>query len=118
MKPQLTNSVEDSRFFKKLLLGLHENYPPRTVQHQADLASLARLNWQNERIANLLETDLNYFLQSEILRKIKNPGLRLLKATRRALARRDHQLLIKQNEANLRSTHTLATRVDKWNSTH
>ena len=51
-----------------------------------------------------------------MLRMVSDPSLRLLKATRRAIARREHQLLLKQNEANLRSTNTLVTRVDKWNS--
>ncbi len=114
MKVKLIADVEDSRLFNRLSSRLHDCYPPQTVQQEADLSSLARLNWQTERNAALIEADLNLRLHSPILSKIQDPSLRLLKATRRALARREHQLLVKQNEANLRSTNTLVTRVEKW----
>jgi len=115
-EPKFISDVEDPRIFMRLLDRLRAEYPPKTVQHEADLNNLARLNWQSDRLANLIEADLNHRLQSPVLRRIKDPSLRLLSATRRALARREHQLLIKQSEANLRSTNTLATRVDKWNA--
>lgn len=118
MKPRTTVQVEDSRIFQRLLARLHDSYPPGNVQNEADLSTLARLNWQSERLSNLLETDLSYRLRAPILQKISDPSLRLLKATRRALARREHVLLLKQNEANLRSTNTVITRVEKWNSSH
>jgi hypothetical protein len=110
------NDIEDARLYKKLLARLHEAYPPATVQHEADLTNLARLNWQSERLANLLETDLNQRLHSPMIRNIKDPNVRLLRATRRALSRREHIVLIKQNEANLRATNTLVTRIEKWHS--
>jgi hypothetical protein len=118
MKPRTTSPVEDPRLFKQLLARLHHDYPPAKVQHEADLTTLARCNWQSERLANLLETDISHRLSAPILQKIANPSLRLLKATRRAFARREHQLLLKQSEANLRSTNTVVTRVEKWNSSH
>jgi len=117
MRLRYTLAVEDNRLFEKLQSRLRDEYPPKTVQNEADLTNLARLNWQSGRIATLLDADLNHRLASPMLRKINNPTLRLLKATRRALVRREHTLLVKQNEANLRSTNTLVTRVDKWNAT-
>ena len=117
MIPRFIADIEDPRGFNQLQRRLFEDYPPQTVQNELDLATLSRLDWQSERIASLLEADLNHRLRSPILQRIQNPSLRLLRATRRALARREHQFLIKQNEANLRSIHTLLTRVDKWNTT-
>ncbi|MBM3760218.1 MAG: hypothetical protein FJW36_08225 [Acidobacteria bacterium] len=116
MNLNFINDLEDARLYKKLLARLHESYPPVTVQHEADLNNLARLNWQSERLANLIETDLNQRLQSPLVRNIKDPNRRLLRATRRALARREHIILIKQNEANLRATNTLVTRIEKWHA--
>ena len=116
MSVKFISDLEDPRIFTRLLSRLREDYPPKTVQHHADLNNLARLNWQTDRISALLEADLNQRVHSPMLRMVSDPSLRLLKATRRAIARREHQLLVKQNEANLRSTNTLVTRVDKWNS--
>jgi hypothetical protein len=116
MKSRTIAPVEDPRVFNRLLARLHHDYPPAKVQHEADLATLARCNWQAERLANLLDTDISHRLSAPILQKIADPSIRLLKATRRAFARREHQLLLKQSEANLRSTNTVITRVEKWNS--
>lgn len=116
MSTKFISDLEDSRIFNRLLKTLQENYPPKTIQHEADIENLAYLNWQTRRIAALLEADLNQRIRSKLLRLVKDPTLRLLRATRRALAHREHQLMIKQNEANLRSTNTLVTRVDKWSS--
>jgi len=116
MSAKFISDLEDPRIFTRLLNSLRENYPPKTVQHHADLNNLARLNWQTDRISALLEADVNQRIHSRMLRMVSDSSLRLLKATRRALAHREHQFMIKQNEANLRSTNTLVTRVDKWNS--
>ena len=116
MSAKFISDLEDPRIFNRLLKTLREDYPPKTLQHNADLNNLARLNWQTDRISALLEADLNHRIHSKMLRMVSEPSLRLLKATHRAIARRECQLHIKQNEANLRSTNTLVTRVDKWNS--
>ena len=116
MKIRRTLNMEDERSYAQLYHRLQEAYPPRTAQHEADLNTLTRLNWQSERINAVLDTALNQRLDSQILRKINDPALRLCKATHLALSRRQHHLLIKQSEANLRSTNTLVTRVEKWNS--
>ena len=116
MSVKFISDLEDPRIFNRLLKSLQEDYPPKTIQHQADLDNLAYLNWHTQRISALLEADLNQRIRSKVLRLVKDPTLRLLRATRRALAHREHQLMIKQNEANLRSTNTLVTRVDKWSS--
>ncbi len=116
MSAKFISDLEDSRIFNRLLKTLQVEHPPRTIQHQADLNNLARLNWHTDRISALLEADLNQRIHSRMLRMISDSSLRLLKATHRAIARREHQFLVKQNEANLRSTNTLVNRVDKWNS--
>jgi hypothetical protein len=113
--PSFISDLEDPRGFKQLYGRLTEDYPPKTIQNELDLSTLSRLNWKSERIDSLVEADLNHRLRSPILRRIQNPSLRLFRANCRALARREHQLLIKQNEANLRSIHTLLSRVEKWN---
>lgn len=115
MIPNFISDLEDPRGFKQLHRRLCEDYPPKTIQNELDLSTLSRLNWKSERIDSLIEADLNHRLHSPILQRIQNPSLRLFRANRRALARREHQLLIKQNEANLRSIHTLMLRVEKWN---
>ena len=114
--PTRISDLEDSRVFARLLSRLRQSYPPRTVQHESDLSCLARLTWQSDRLANLIETDLNHRLKSQFLRRVADPSLRLLKATTRALARREHFLMFKLNEANLRSIHSLVSRVEKWNA--
>ena len=114
--PTRITDIEDSRVFARLLSHLRESYPPKNVQHESDLSCLARLNWQTDRLANLIETDLNHRLKSELLSRVADPSLRLLKAITRALARREHLLMFKLNEANLRSIHSLVSRVEKWNS--
>lgn len=116
MSVKFISDLEDSRIFNRLLKSLQEDYPPKTIQHAVDLENLAYLNWQTQRISALIEADLNQRIRSKLLRLVTDPTLRLLRATRRSLAHREHQLMIKQNEANLRSTNTLVTRVDKWNS--
>ncbi|MCX6613013.1 MAG: hypothetical protein NTW74_19455 [Acidobacteria bacterium] len=116
MSVKFISDLEDPRIFNRLLKTLQEDYPPKTIQHEADIENLAYLNWQTRRISALLEADLNQRIRSKMLRLVADPTLRLLRANRRALAHREHQLMIKQNEANLRSTNTLATRVDKWSS--
>lgn len=117
MKHLYTNPLEDHRAFNRHLARLHEHYPPQTVQHEADLNSLARCNWLHDRLANLVETDIRRHLDSPILAKIADSNLRLLHATRRAVSHSSHRMLIRQNEANLRATNTVAARVLKWNST-
>ena len=114
--PARVSSIEDPRAFARLLSRLQQCYPPKNVQHEADLVSLARLNWQSERFSNLIETDIDHRLKSDFLLHIADPSLRLLKATTRALARREHLLLYKLNEANIRSVNTLVARVEKWNA--
>ena len=114
--PTRISDLEDSRVFARLSSRLRQSYPPKTVQHESDLTCLARLIWQSDRLANLIETDLNHRLKSQFLRHIADPSLRLLKATTRALACREHFLMCKLNEANLRSIHSLVSRVEKWNA--
>ncbi len=114
--PTRISDLEDPRVFTRLLSRLRESYPPKNVQHESDLACLARLHWQTDRLANLIETDLNHRISSNLLRRVADPSLRLLKATTRALARREHLLMFKLNEANLRSIHSLVSRVEKWNT--
>ncbi len=114
MKPHYPNNLEDGRLFHRLLAKLREDYPPTTVQHDADLNNLARLNWQSERLAHLIEADLNLRLDHPLVRPIQDPATRLLRAHRRAASHRGHQFLVRQSEANLRAIHSLAARVEKW----
>ena len=85
--PTRISDLEDARVFTRLLSRLRESYPPKNVQHESDLSCLARLNWQTDRIANLIETDLNHRLKSELLRRVADPSLRLLKATMPGISR-------------------------------
>jgi hypothetical protein len=116
VRPSEVTDIEDGRLFDKLLAKLQASYAPQNAHQEADVQTIARLRWSNERLEVCERAAMNDKLRGPLRNIQVDPEKRLLLAVS-LCAIDDAFLEIKKHQyANLRAINSMAARMERWHS--
>lgn len=116
VRPSEVTDIEDGRLFDNLFEKLKASYAPQNAHQEADVHTITRLRWANERLDVCERAAMNDKLRGPLRNLQVDPEKRLLLAVS-LCAVDDAFLEIKKHQyANLRAINSLAARMERWHS--